>query len=294
MSKSNSTITASNRPLTVAYLRRSSPKQADSLDRQRELIREYAARHGLTIDRELRDSRPGDEIDRRQGLQELLQLVQARQVGIVIVDEWSRLGRGDPDEVIACILLPLKRGKVQLHTVKEGLRDLHGMAGRILNTISASQASEEVINLSRRVAGGKALLASQGRRMGGVVNYGYLIVREAINIPGRGPKLVPIGMEPDPEKAHWVQYIFRRYTEALIPLEKLARELDALGAPPPRGDHWTESGVRYILAHPVYLGSLIHGRRITAKYHTMGARGEGVRERDPDERGKYRRRPGEE
>lgn len=129
--------------LTVAYLRRSSPKQADSLERQRDLVQEYATRCGFTIDRELRDTRPGDEIERREGLQELLQLVNARQVGVLLVDEWSRLGRGDPDEVAAYIVLPLKKGKVKLHTAKDGPRDLNGLAGRLLNTLSANQASEE-------------------------------------------------------------------------------------------------------------------------------------------------------
>jgi DNA invertase Pin-like site-specific DNA recombinase len=292
MSRTNSTPVANGKLLTVAYRRRSSPKQADSIERQQGLIREYANRQGLTIDRELTDTRPGDEIERREGLQELLRLVSARQVGILILDEWERLGRGDPDEVQAEILYPLKKGKVELHTVKDGPRDLHGLAGRVLNTISASQANEEVIKLSRRVASGQPLRARRGERLGGKDNYGYIVRRETVNVPGRGPRLVPVGMDPDPDRAHWVRYIFRRYIETLISLEALARELEGLGAPAPRGGHWSESGLRYILRNPVYLGTLVRGRRTVAKYYIMGSGDDNTPTvRDPDEKGKERSRP---
>jgi DNA invertase Pin-like site-specific DNA recombinase len=272
MSRTNSTPPVNGKLLTVAYLRRSSPKQADSIERQQGLIREYAKRQGLTIDRELTDTRPGDEIDRREGLQELLRLVQARQVAVLIVDEWSRLGRGDPDEVHARILYPLKKGKVELHTAAEGKRDLHTMVGRILNTVSSGQAEKETLDLSRRMASGQPLLTLQGKRLGGKDTYGYTVRREIINVPKKGPRLVPVGMDIEPDRAHWIRHIFRRYIATpLISLEQLARELESLGAPAPRGGCWSEGGLRYILTNPVYLGTLVRGRRTVAKYHIMGA-----------------------
>lgn len=127
--------------------------------------------------------------------------------------------------------------------------------------------------------------------MGGKDTYGYLVQRETVNIPSRGPRLVPVGMAPDPDRAPWVRHAFRRYAEDLITIQALVCELDAMGAPPPRGDHWNDSGLRYILDNPTYLGTLAYGRRHAGKYHIMGAGGQGVVELDPDDKGKDRARP---
>ena len=97
---------------------------------------------------------------------------------------------------------------------------------------------------------GRALLAKQGRRLGGKDTYGYVVVRETVQVPGRGPRLVPVGMVPDPDRAYWVRYIFRRYAGDPVTIEGLARELDRLGAPSPRGGHWSECGIRWILGNP--------------------------------------------
>src|SRR5262249_18855397 len=86
----------------VAYYRKSTDEQEQSIDRQRAQVERYAAARGYRLLREYTDEGiAGDIFDRRPDFQQMLQAAQHREFEVIVVDEPSRLSRQNPIELIA-------------------------------------------------------------------------------------------------------------------------------------------------------------------------------------------------
>jgi DNA invertase Pin-like site-specific DNA recombinase len=80
-------------PVAV-YLRMSTSKQEDSIDRQRSQVLPYCAKHDFLIVREYADEGiAGDEIRRQHGSQRMLRDAQAGDFQGIVCDDQDRFGR---------------------------------------------------------------------------------------------------------------------------------------------------------------------------------------------------------
>jgi DNA invertase Pin-like site-specific DNA recombinase len=238
----------------VAYLRKSTLRQEDSIPSQREQVASLALREGIKVAREYTDEGiAGDDLDGRPGLQAMLADVRAGKVKTIIVDEFSRLSRADPVTTIADVIRPLKTAGVTLLTAKDGPVSWDNLAGLLMLTIRSDQTSEEVKALSYRILRSAKLASAEGRRRGGRAPYGYRLDRDTGN-------LLPV--EP---AAELVRQIFAWCLAGRSPTS-IAETLNRLGHVSPSAS-WSKASVRDILANPVYAGHLCWGRRPKGKHN---------------------------
>ena len=116
--------------LTVGYVRVSTEDQVDySPDAQRARCRQYAQQHDLGPVQVIADEGwSGKNLD-RPGMRQLLSIVEAGNVGHVVVWRLDRLSRdtGDLNELVK----QFEAACVSLHSVSEGRIDLNTAAGKL-------------------------------------------------------------------------------------------------------------------------------------------------------------------
>jgi DNA invertase Pin-like site-specific DNA recombinase len=257
----------------------SSPRQEDSIDRQRANITPYAARKGyvLTDQHTYTDEAiAGDEFEKRAGLQALLRDAAAGRFDVILCDEVSRLSRQDFTEFVALVAHPLKLAGVTLDTVSEGPLGWEEVADLPKLTVHQTTAAGESRKLSYRTLTGLAALATRGRLLGGARPFGYKVEYETVSIPGKPPKVVPLRLVPDGFKAEIVKYIFKRYDEGATVQEILA-ELNRR-CPAAGGGRWSHGGLNLILKNIRYTGALTWNMTTEAKHHSF-AGGRAVKSR---------------
>lgn len=71
---------------------------------------------------------------------------------------------------------------------------------------------------------------------------------------------------PHPDEVATVRWIFRRYI-AIKSAERVADELFRRGVVNTRGRPWTGNMIRHTIAHPIYLGKLVHRREAMPGMH---------------------------
>jgi site-specific DNA recombinase len=297
MSEANST---NGRPVRAAvYVRMSTAKQEDSIDRQLSQVLPYCAEKGYAvIGRPYKDEGvAGDVFDKRPAFQRLLADARAGLFDVIVSDEWSRLSRQEPIDFIAKVVKPLKDAGVTLDCVAEGPQRWDDLAQLILMTVRADKSQAESKTRSYRTLAGMAKAARAGRLLGSCP-YGYAVEYETVQEPGRPPKVRPVRLVPDARRAHVVRWIFDRYVEGGWTMDDLARELNARAVEPPAGkggratavrgrgepcNRWTHNAVRAILKNPRYTGALTWNRRSRGKYHQL-VNGQAVARARPGDR----------
>lgn len=208
-----------------------------------------------------------------------------REFDAVVVGEYERAFYGDQfREVVAHlnalgvqVWLPEAGGPVDLDSpVLEALMVLLG-----------AQAQREVVRARYRVkAAMAAQVRSQGRFLGGRPPYGYRLADG-----GPHPNVVHAGwgrrvhvLEPDPETAPWVRWMFAERARGRS-VASLARELNERGVPCPSdadqarnrhrvGERWIARTVGGILENPRYTGRQVWNRQ-TTQGHGAGGRASG-------------------
>lgn len=274
MTRTANILTDSTLIRVAIYLRRSTERQEDSIDRQRSQIRLYCDRAGYVIVAEYVDDRPGDAF--RPSLVRLLADAAAGKCSLVIVDEWSRLSRQNLFAFSAEVASPLMKAGVQVETVCDGKRfDWHNDMDAILMAVHAVRSSGESKHLSRRVLTEMAKMAQEGRYIGGRVAYGYQREGEDLAVA--------------PLKAKIVAWIFERFL-AGWGCNKIATELNRRGqSPPDRAARWKRQTIRAMLRNPVYVGICAWNRRSTGKHFAYrNGRAVPVRQRlQPNERAEW-------
>jgi site-specific DNA recombinase len=218
----------------AVYLRMSDDKQENSIGRQRSQVLPYVTRRGYQLLREYVDEGiAGDEFEDRPAFQQLLRDAKAGKLDVIVVDEPSRLSRQDPIEYNALVAYPLRSAGVRVDTVSKGPLDWESLAGHIMNTIHAAQAAEESRNLARRVMAGLVKKAKGGGWGGGIVPYALRV--ERVERDGvEFTRLVP----GDPEEVKVLLLIFEAVGNRGWTAGRVARELNARGVSPPKGNGW--------------------------------------------------------
>lgn len=262
--------------VVCGYARFSSEKQnASSTEDQLARIRRFVREHGGNLEPalEFRDDGISGQVADRPGLTRLLALVEARKVQVLVVEDASRLHRGEGR--FFTLMEKLAYCDVRVIGIADGTDSFDpnaSLAGGIRGLLSA----QYIRDLSD-----KTLRGLRGRAERGLSTGGRALGYRSDPLPGGGYKL-----RIDPDEAETVRFIFVRYDEGWS-LISIARELTRLGRPTARGgtnftrQGWCQGSVRAILRNERYRGRIVFNRR-----EWVRPPGEGRREprpKDPHE-----------
>jgi DNA invertase Pin-like site-specific DNA recombinase len=293
----------------VAYFRMSDPKQEASIPEQKAWLASILGRESLDVVAEFMDAGiPGDEIQSRPGLQDLLAYCErehreGRPVQALVCWEFGRFSRANSYRTAAIICRLMDAGVTRVLTNK-GWIDFTNARDRLIQNLEQDLTNSGYAKkVSESVTRSCASRARKGQWTGGRTPYGYIV----------GPDHhLALGA---PEHAEAVSDLFIAYDQTDTSLNRQAARLNKQGVPSPahlhameaeaelvrlkargeqidpahldpgepvrkrlerlhrvaaqKGKPWTKSSVWTILSNPLYTGDFYYGRRQAGKYHTV-------------------------
>lgn len=297
-----------NKKPTAIYLRRSTDRQEQSLEIQRQAVVRYAEQNGYEIIREyMDDAISGASTRGRDGFNELMRDAANPKClfRFVLVYDLSRFSRANPFETMSQI------HALQLNGVKfiSAMDPLPGNEWDPLFVVQLSMVSyQEVKKTSWKTIDGQVKNAMEGKWQGGTPPYGYdlkyydshkkplRIVRflesgekQVLN-PNGSPNRMLVQGEKIPktksdysvlilslnERVEVIRRIFRMYLQG-HGFKAIAKKLNGEGIPSPRNGNWSknvhacwsEGTVRSILMNELYTGSFIWNRSSQGKFNSI-------------------------
>ncbi len=285
----------------VAYLRRSTDKQEQSIGDQRLEIARHAEEQGYQIIREyVDDAISGTSADERPGFQRMIADAARGDFAAVIVWNSDRFSRGDVTETEHYRYL-LRQANVKVLSVTKDYLARDGIDGDVLRTVKQFQNRQYSISLSQNTLRGQISAIMAESDPGRAAPYGYdreILapdgsvmfrirfcpgrVREVYDKDGKlqatyakGQSLLKPGKEckarlvlSDTERVQVVKDIFRMCLDGLG-FASIAAELNAKGIPGPLREVWGFTTVKAILENPTYRGDLVWNRRTEAKFYRV-------------------------
>ncbi len=293
----------------VAYARRSTDRQEQSLDDQRRAIETYAEREGVEIVAWYSDDAiSGASVDARAGFKKMLADAAApdRAWRQVLVYDVSRFSRGDLDEA-GHLRYRFREVGVDVVYVAENLTG--GEADDLVVGVKQWMAQKYVKDLSKVTLRGQLSHTESGAWNGGTPPYGYDLLysdsngrpyqrvrwtetgdKEVFTRDGQLLRVVPRGQRlsvskqdraclipSSQERIEVIRRIFRAYTEHGHGFRTIVEHLNREGIVSPRDGNWSENThaawsagtIRAILKNPAYRGDLVWNRRTFAKFHRV-------------------------
>ncbi|WP_424229512.1 recombinase family protein [Actinophytocola sp.] len=206
-----------------------------------------------------------------------------REFDAVVVGEYERAFYGDQFRVV---VERLAAAGVQVWLPEAGGRvELGSPVHEALMVLLGAQAQREVVRARHRVlAAMRVQVRVQGRFLGGRPPYGYRLADggpHPNSVHARWGRRLHV-LEPDPETAPWVEWIFLQRAAGRS-VASLARELNERGvscpssADPGRNSHragerWIVRTVAMILENPRYTGRQVWNRQSTVGHGGGGRR----------------------
>jgi len=202
---------------TIAYLRVSTDKQADSgvsLDAQRAKVKAYAELYDLDLAEVIVDAGENAKSLERPGPKRALGMLKAGDAEALLVVKLDRLTRSvvDLGTLVERYFAP---GKAALLSVGEQI-DTRSAAGRLVLNVLASVSQWEREAIGERTATAMQYKAKQGEYNGGQAPYGR--------------RVAPCGarLEPDPDEVAACA-VARQLREQGLSLRGVAAELERRG-----------------------------------------------------------------
>lgn len=230
------------------------PQEEDgtSLETQLAACQALAAAEGIVVPAEhvFLETFSGFRLWERPKLTPLRELIQRRQLDVVLCYALDRLSR---NQVHTAILLDeLDRHRTRLQMVTEQFENT--AIGKFLLSARAFSAELEREKITERTLRGKRGRLQSGRLLrSGRPLFGY---RWRESAAGLGPhdRDWRVAYDEDPETAPWVRRMFAWAVDGWS-LRQIARELNRLGVRTPRKQKdWVHTTVRGILVNPSYMG----------------------------------------
>ena len=294
---------------TVGYIRRSTDKQEQSIEDQKNAISAYIAENGLRFLKfYIDDAISGTSTLGRRAFQQMIKDAESspRPFDIIAVYDIKRFGRIDNDEAGYYRYL-LRNHGIEVRYISENFNG--DSTDDLLRPVKQWQARQESKDLSKVTIRGLLSKSGSGCWMGGVPPYGYdlqyenadskflLILRympdgskkvlnkqgkvirtlargESLNISKRDhARLTP----SEPERVKVLERIFKMYAEQGKGYRSLADTLNQEGIATPRGPEWsyiysgkwTDTTIRAILVNPLYTGDMVWNRRTDGRFHRI-------------------------
>lgn len=237
----------------------------DTLQRHEQALTELAARLDLPVDAVYRELVSGESVEARPLMRRLLFEVERGCWEGVLVMEVERLARGDTvDQGVVArtfkyagtkIITPLKT-----YDPSDEFDEEYFEFGLFM-----SRREYKMIN--RRLQRGRLASVREGKFVGSRAPFGYRRIR----LEGKKGFI----LEPDPREAGAVRLVFGWFAGdepgGKAGLREIARRLDALGIPSPRGGVWSTSALGRLLQNPVYAGWIRWNFRKTVKSSAGGS-----------------------
>lgn len=223
----------------VAYMRMSTDQQEHSIESQKRLINDYAARNSyLMVGNYMDEGISGRQAAKRPAFLKMIDDSVGDTFEAVLIYDSSRFARNLEESIVYKSILG--RNGVALISITEPTLDddTSIMADALLGAMNEMYSRK----LSKNVKRGLEQKALRGEYIAAhPFGYSRPVSGETIQI--------------EPAEAEIVRYIFQRF-EAGQGLFSITRELGALGAITHYGNKIEVRGVDYILTNPVYKGYL--------------------------------------
>ncbi len=265
----------------IQYARASTDTQDQSAEDQLKATSEYARQHGLQIvaDPLIDEGRSGVLVKHRYAFQKLIKMVENGKSAFdhVLVYDVSRWGRFPDDDEAAYWEYHCKRHGVQVIYTNESFSAENTMPNRITKSIKRSMASEYSRSLSAVVTRGLRSTAERGY-WSGKAPYAYKRAevdqdRRILRVLEEGEQkavknhhviLVP----GEREEIKLVRQIFR-WSDSGIGEITITNKLNTAKTPSPSGGTWGCTSVHCILTNPIYIGTLVWGRKKNGKFSIL-------------------------
>jgi DNA invertase Pin-like site-specific DNA recombinase len=255
------------------YVRMSTEHQQYSTENQADVIREYAAKRGLAIVRTFSDAgKSGLRIDGRQGLKDLIDVVQNGQADfkVILAYDVSRWGRFQDADESAYYEYICKRAGISVQYCAEQFENDGSPVSTIVKGVKRAMAGEYSRELSAKVFKGQCKLVELGFRQGGPAGYGLrrLLIDQTGKpktqlLPGEQKSLqtdrVILVPGPDEERAT-VRRIYHLFIRELKTEAEIASDLNRAGLRAEGGREWTRGSVREVLTNEKYVGNNVYNR----------------------------------
>jgi site-specific DNA recombinase len=295
----------------VAYLRRSTDRQDQSIEDQRKTVEKYAQDREIEVLKcYVDDAISGTCTDDRKAFQEMLRDARAddRKWDLILVYDVKRFGRIDNDEA-GFYRFQLRRAGVEVVYIAENFSG--DDTDDLLRPVKQWQARQESKDLSRVTIRGLLSLSEGGWWLGGSPPFGYdLLYHDSTGKPYMHVRFKENGdkdiFDPQgrllrtvvrrqsiatasgdraklvlstPERVEIVKRIYRMYLGGMG-FAAIAATLNAEGVPSPRTREWarihdgkwsTES-IRNILTNRIYAGDMVWNRRAEGRFHRIAAK----------------------
>ncbi|HUO07802.1 MAG TPA: recombinase family protein [Phycisphaerae bacterium] len=284
----------------IGYVRRSTSRQEESLDQQREKLAAFAASKGWTLTKVYEDDAISGSDMQRPGLESLLHHAESdKDVSIVLAWERNRLAR--PKDPVDGLLLErrlIQAGK-RVCYVATGQEADRSFTSGLVGFVEHYQNGDYLRKLSRDTMRGHVARVQKGFRAGGKVPYGYdrlclapdgtpkRIIRDLDDgtqvllspdthevmehITGEHRYIKPdhecVTLVPStPERTKAIQRLFTDYL-AGTPLRVLRDQLNASGLRTGTRGIFTIGSLHTILRNCAYKGTLAFNRSTLSKWH---------------------------
>ena len=298
-----------DRARAVAYLRRSTDRQEQSIPDQRRAVEAYASDHELRLGRfYVDDAISGTTASRRPAFQEMVADAQRPDCpfDFVLVYDVKRFGRLDNDEA-GYYRHILRTHGVDVRYVSENFNG--DATDDLLRPVKQWQARQESKDLAKVTIRGLLSRIEGGWWMGGTPPYGYDLeyvnaqgellfrlrylqdgAREVLDAEGQVTRVLAKGEQTSlskrdrgrlvpssPERVEVIRRIFHMSALEQRGMRSIADVLNREGIPAPRGPgwakiysgQWTITTVRSILLNPQYMGNLTWNRRTDARFYRI-------------------------
>ncbi|MEO5354059.1 MAG: recombinase family protein, partial [Magnetococcus sp. XQGC-1] len=157
------------------YVRMSTEHQQYSTDNQADIIREFAAKHGMEIVRTYADEgKSGLNLEGRASLQQMLNDVGSGKADyeVILVYDVSRWGRFQDADQSAYYEYVCKRKGIRVEYCAEMFQNDGSTASVIIKNVKRAMAGEYSRELSKKVFHGQCRLIELGYRQGGMAGFG--------------------------------------------------------------------------------------------------------------------------
>lgn len=242
------------------YIRWSSEDQGQgtTLQVQRDACLSYCDRMGWHVPEDLifvDDGYSGGNMY-RPGLEKVRKAILEGLVDTVVVYRLDRLSRDLADSTF--LVGREWRGKAVVRSATEDVKP-EADEGWLNYSFRAAFADYERRVIRQRTLSGKVRRLKDGLKVHGALLYGYK----------RTSKAGVFDHEPD--QAAVVQKMYEKCARENMGLPAIAKWLNEMGYPSPKGKKWAAPSVRNTLINPAYKGVIIFGRQKQMKHSSQEA-----------------------
>jgi DNA invertase Pin-like site-specific DNA recombinase len=255
------------------YVRMSTEHQQYSTENQRDVIRDYAQKRGMTIVRTYTDAgKSGLRIEGRDALKQLIHDVEAGQADFsaILVYDVSRWGRFQNADESAYYEYICQRAKIEVHYCAEQFENDGSPVSTIVKGVKRAMAGEYSRELSAKVFIGQCRLIELGYRQGGAPGFGLRRMLRDANGQHKGSLkrgeqksiqtdrviLVP----GPPDEVETVREMYRAFVEEGKTEAEIAQSLNEKGIATDCGRPWTRGTVHEVLTNEKYIGNNVYNR----------------------------------